>query len=347
MLDENDKNYLRSIPGAMEAWEGTRTWEAKLRVCGISGTQVKILPTIAAEYAHAPPSVKELLQQIEKKHNEEYADILKSKLAEVSGNAPQPPQDDPRPSDTKGDDTGPGGDATAAIELTGPESDSVLRQQQKIVGDVKLFDNRTISFLVSEEGHAWLQLNRKENAAVLKKGTKIAGLGGGKVQQLQADMKGVPLEFPLQDKTLIEASLAGQSEDSNEKVRKGSFYVVAKEFLRQFPSETLNVTGHDVKIRQPSQTDTHGFDLCRKTSGYWAFVLKDKAVTRYSSGNAAKQIIDRGVQLHPALGWLWRFQYEKVHSKLTAKKAFLVLLQDLKLTPGRPCKVTRDSPAAA
>ena len=115
MLDENDKNYLRSIPGAMEAWEGTRTWEAKLRVCGISGTHVKILPTIAAEYAHAPPSVKELLQQIEKKHNEEYADILKSKLAEVSGNAPQPPQDDPRPSDTKGDDTGPGGDATAAI----------------------------------------------------------------------------------------------------------------------------------------------------------------------------------------------------------------------------------------
>ena len=89
MLDEDDKNYLRSIPGAMEAWEGTRTWESKLRVCGISGTQVKILPTIAAEYAHAPPSVKELLQQIEKKHNEEYADILKSKLAEVSGNAPQ------------------------------------------------------------------------------------------------------------------------------------------------------------------------------------------------------------------------------------------------------------------
>ena len=68
----------------MEAWGGTRTWEFKLRACGISGTQVKMLPTIAAEYAHARPSVKELLQQIEKKHNEEYADILKSKLAEVN-----------------------------------------------------------------------------------------------------------------------------------------------------------------------------------------------------------------------------------------------------------------------
>ena len=137
--------------------------------------------------------------------------------------------------------------------LAGPESEAVLRQQFKIIAEVKLFDNRAALFLVAEDGHAFL---------------------------------------------------------------------LAKE----------NV--------QPDGANAHGFTLTPEGQA-WRFVPKDKAISNYTAGNAAKPLVTGKVGLHPSFVWLWRFQFDKVHCKLTCKKPFLACEQDVQLTAGKPVKVTR------
>ena len=337
VLDETDKSYLRTA-GAWEAYEGARSWESKLKACSISGAQVKIMPSILAEFATAPPSVKDLLAQTEKKHNDQYAAILQGRLLEQSSS--NAPISDPRPAPTN-EDTG----ATQAIELPGPENETVLRGQIKVAADVKSFDMRSLNVIVDEQGHAWLLLGAKEQGQIIKKGSKLAGLGAGKVVKLNDSNSAaaVHVTFPQQDKTLVEAVLSGDgNEDNDAKVKKGSFYVVAKEALKAQPAEKLFVTGHDITIRPVgTEGQSHGFDI--KHSENWGFVMKDKEVTSYVPGNAARLIVQRKVQLHSSVGWVWRYVFDKVHVKLTAKKPFLVTVEDVKMTPGKPVKITQST----
>ena len=148
MLDEADKKYLKSITGAWEAYEGTRSLEGQLLVRCLQGVQVLINATVKQEFAQAPPSIKCLQGQ----------------------------------------------------------SEAVLRQQFKIIAEVKLFDNRTALFLVAEDGHAFLLA--KENVT-LKRGTRVAGIGSGRMTQEAEDAAGPgpALEFKQGDRTLIEARL--------------------------------------------------------------------------------------------------------------------------------------------
>lgn len=127
ILDETDKGYLRSVPGAMEAYEGTRTWEGKLRVTCLSGAQVSLLPSLKAEFSHAPPSVKVKFDEMEKLRNEKYGSILVGKLQSVRGDARGGTVNtDPRPVSTKGNDQeGDGESNPAPVSLTGPESGQV------------------------------------------------------------------------------------------------------------------------------------------------------------------------------------------------------------------------------
>ncbi|CAK9114216.1 unnamed protein product [Durusdinium trenchii] len=337
VLDETDKSYLRTA-GAWEAYEGARSWESKLKACSISGAQVKIMPSILAEFATAPPSVKDLLAQTEKKHNDQYAAILQGRLLEQSSS--NAPISDPRPAPTN-EDTG----ATQAIELPGPENETVLRGQIKVAADVKSFDMRSLNVIVDEQGHAWLLLGAKEQGQIIKKGSKLAGLGAGKVVKLDDSNSAaaVHVTFPQQDKTLVEAVLSGDgNEDNDAKVKKGSFYVVAKEALKAQPAEKLFVTGHDITIRPVgTEGQSHGFDI--KRSENWGFVMKGKEVTSYVPGNAARLIVQHKVQLHSSVGWVWRYVFDKVHVKLTAKKPFLVTVEDVKMTPGKPVKITQST----
>lgn len=139
------------------------------------------------------------------------------------------------------------------------------------------------------------------------------------------------------------------ADEADQKIQKGSFYVVVKELMKSHNLADIAVTGHAVSVRQPSAgTGTHGFDIqvdSKKdaTAKPWHFQLKDKDPSSSTPGNAARNLLNGKVDLHPASGWMWRFGFDKVHSKLTAKKVFLVCNNDVSLKANKPIKLTRDA----
>ncbi|CAK9054489.1 unnamed protein product [Durusdinium trenchii] len=320
ILDETDKGYLRSVPGAMEAYEGTRTWEGKLRVTCLSGAQVSLLPSLKAEFSHAPPSVKVKFDEMEKLRNEKYGSILVGKLQSVRGDARGGTVNtDPRPVSTKGNDQEGDGESNP----------------------VKAFDNRGVGLLVAENGHAFIIV--KSEDLILRKGTKLAGLGSGRMTQKL-------LAMPCNLFFLKVIIGNGSADEAEQKVQKGSFYIVVKELMKNHNLADIAVTGHTVSVCQPSAANgTHGFDIKVSTDAQqgkpWFFQPKDKEPASYTPGNAARNVVlmNDKVALHPAFSWLRRFGFDKAHSKLTAKKAFLVCNQDVSLKANKPIKLTPDS----
>ena len=69
VLTDEDKSYLKKA-GAWEAYEGTAPWQSKLRVCSLVGSQLSFNATVKSDYAHAPPSVKQKFEDLEKNHGE-------------------------------------------------------------------------------------------------------------------------------------------------------------------------------------------------------------------------------------------------------------------------------------
>lgn len=136
----------------------------------------------------------------------------------------------------------------------------------------------------------------------------------------------------------------GNGDEDNTKVQKGTFYIVVKELMKANNLSDITVTGHTIAVRQPSGTSgTHGFDI--KEEHQWKFILKDKEVNTNTPGNAARMLLDPKFKtsLHPAFTWMWRFGFDKVHGKLTAKKVFLTCASDVALSSGKPIKVTRQA----
>ncbi|CAJ1328204.1 unnamed protein product [Effrenium voratum] len=82
---------------------------------------------------------------------------------------------------------------------------------------------------------------------VLKKGTRIAGPGGGKLQQ--AATEGLPFELKS-DKDLMEVSTStADTEDSNSKLKKGTFYMIAKDLLKATAAQKpLLIVNRDLKL---------------------------------------------------------------------------------------------------
>ena len=131
------------------------------------------------------------------------------------------------------------------------------------------------------------------------------------------------------------------ADDESSKVQKGTFYVVAKELMKSNNITELAVTGHSVHVRQPNgSSSTHGYDL--KLESQWYFVLKDRESQSHTPGNACRAMVNPKVGLHGAFCWVWRFAFDKVHGKLTARKLFLGTAEDVQLRGGKPIKITRD-----
>ena len=198
VLSEEDKAHLKTVPGAWEAYQGTTAWQSKLRACSLAGTQVTLLQTVKADFAHAPPSIKQKFEAVEKAHNEQYGSILKGKITlSNSGGGGSGTNEDPRPNPGQtGEDAPP-----ETLVLPGPETEAVLRQQFKIIADVKTFDHRGVALLVADSGHCFIV--SKEDT-ILRKGTKLGGLGGGRTTQEKGD-RSLKMELPDGDRTLIEA----------------------------------------------------------------------------------------------------------------------------------------------
>lgn len=139
---------------------------------------------------------------------------------------------------------------------------------------------------------------------------------------------------------VIPSSGSNKAEDDMAMVHKGTFYVVVKEIMKTNHLSEINVTGYSVKVRNPTAgAGTHGFDLTKEPQDF-CYQIKDKESKEHSAGNVGRHLLKK--QLNENFGWLWRFTFEKVHAKLTARKVFCVLKQDVKLLAGKPVQITCD-----
>lgn len=125
------------------------------------------------------------------------------------------------------------------------------------------------------------------------------------------------------------------------KMKRGTFYTVVKDMSRTM-TDSIKVTGFEVEIRDPSNGSGHGYNL-KAMDKTFKFVVKDKAVSSWSSGNIAKNVAmkEATVGLNAGVQWLWRYNLDTIHSKMTAKKPFLGTSSDLTLEKDKPLKLTK------
>ena len=150
-LTSEDKQYLKSI-NVLDAYEGVTSWQSKLAVTMVSGSSILINPAKLAEFNTAPPSVREVLQSLQKKHEETFEKILHGKLDDA-------PSTDPRPGTGTEDPRVDGADETAAgppAALPQLADEKALRAAFTIAAESKIMDQRNVSMLVSECGQAFL-----------------------------------------------------------------------------------------------------------------------------------------------------------------------------------------------
>ena len=100
---------------------------------------------------------------------------------------------------------------------------------------------------------------------------------------------------------------------------------------------TITAYGKVSPVRGNGPGEKHGFQL-NPPSQEFHYTLKPKPDAKQSSGNIFRKLAIRG-PLSGGVAWMWRFQWSEVHSKLTARKPFLVVQQDLKLEKDRPVKL--------
>ena len=89
-----EESTLKEVPGAWEAWKGLSS--LGLQVCTVRGTKIIIRPEQLAAFQHAPLSVSEEVQCLEREHLN-YEDLLAFLATDTT---PNPTNDDPRPGTT-------------------------------------------------------------------------------------------------------------------------------------------------------------------------------------------------------------------------------------------------------
>ncbi len=107
-----------------------------------------------SEFATAPPSIRERLAELQKKHDEEFANLLHGKLGSYGSDAPGPgPQDDPRKPPQSGEDPTP---PPPVDTLPFLESESAMKSAHKIIASCKAFDSNGVMVFMSENGQLFL-----------------------------------------------------------------------------------------------------------------------------------------------------------------------------------------------
>ena len=148
---------------------------------------------------------------------------------------------------------------------------------------------------------------------------------------------------------------------------------VCRDLFKGTSLTSIAVTGHVVK---PTTGKNHGYTVEAKGQP-WVYSLKDKTETKVNHQNFApkhvlvveacfkrsgycqflsarglsclmcdpSQVRSLGESGAPALAngfsWAWRFTFDSVHGKLTARKPYLVVDADLKLEKGKAIRVTK------
>ena len=104
-----------------------------------------------AEFATAPPSIRESLANAQKTHEAEFANLLQGKVgADANISAPGPLPDDPRQASNGEEPTEP------SISLPFLESEAAMKSQHKIIGNCKTFDAAGVQVFIAEDYHVFL-----------------------------------------------------------------------------------------------------------------------------------------------------------------------------------------------
>ena len=155
---------MNTIPGVWEAYEGLKSWEPSLKACVVSGSSVCFSPLKKAEFSSAPPSIKEALEALEKRHKENFQNLLQGKLqASPSGSSePAPSTVDPR----LAAENEPVNDA--AEELPSFANEAAVKEKYNITVESKMFGSAQARILVSDGGHAFLVPKDSHSDSFLK-----------------------------------------------------------------------------------------------------------------------------------------------------------------------------------
>lgn len=87
-----------------------------------------------------------------------------------------------------------------------------------------------------------------------------------------------------------------------------------------------------------SGSDTkHGYVINPAKQDYFFVVKAPKADAKISSGNVFKALAN-GKPVGGKGMWLWRFQWNEVHAKLSLRKPWLAVSSQLFLEKGKPVK---------
>eukprot|EP00438_Fugacium_kawagutii_P004003 Skav228099 [mRNA] locus=scaffold4074:42021:50711:+ [translate_table: standard] len=321
-LTEEDKTFLKSVRGAYEAYEGVRTWSESLKVTSLQGSQVVIQPTALAEFAAAPPSIRESVAKLQKSHEEKFQSLLVGRMADSTNKVnAQEPVADPRPVTDEAASSSPIDDLPSMDEAT-------MKSQFKITCEATAFDSRNVKVFLAEDGHVFIMAVKDWENHVLKPGFKLGSVGSGKVAEMtDAASKGVRLSFPHGDRTLIEIVMGAgsQDDDSTARTKSGSVYSLMKDLSKSCMAP-LQMTGYHVEATTGtgSSNETHGYKLTPDGKS-WGFEMKDKDITSFTSGNIMKGLAQKldTVKLMSCLQWQWKFSVDTIHNKLTARKPFL------------------------
>lgn len=163
-----------------------------------------------------------------------------------------------------------------------------------------------------------------QETTTLKRHMRLGGCGSGKMSQ---GKDGVHFQMPLGDKTWIEVACGGSDEDDVSKFKSGTMYMMCKELSKSLTCP-LTMTGYKVEPKADG-SQGHGFSLTHESD--WCFIPKDKNVSSWTSGNICRDLAVNMTKIEflPGVDWLWRFQWDPIHGKLTTKKPFLMLTQCL------------------
>jgi hypothetical protein len=344
-LGDADIEKLKHLPGVYEAYQGVN--KMPLKVCTVLGKKAGISKQALAEFQNAPPSIKQMLDVLEKDHTTKWEDMLDSFLtAEIEGmvdprNPEQPPTDGPN-------QALPGGPhPSIGLDLPTFASEKELSAKVKVVARVKCNGDKFLTLF--EDDNSCFYMLCSEQDHVVKKGTKLGSPGSGKMlpQNLSLELGVIPFHVES-DKTWVEVTqTAIEDDETAAKLKTGSLYMVAKDLIKQTAGKTISIPSVGKLLsRDAAHSQKHGFDFehPKGTVGHKPieYVLKADAANKpdkvKSAGNLFKALAHRKGVSGP-VEWMFRCHFNSVLGKLTPTKPFLINSQDITLSKGVPMKV--------
>ncbi len=338
-----DAEELKQVPGAYEAYKGLTS--LNFLVCKVFGSKVIIDPIQVAEFQNCPPSVRLRLEHLQKEHETNCASMLSC----LSSSTEVEKSEDPRPTMSEPGSTGSTEAAGAQPAEDGPspatayDTEDALKQAKNIVGEVKAMNNAALSLLLDSEG-ALYGISKNANLT-LTKGTVLGSVGHGRITDADPTKttSQVPYALSEADKSLVELAEREQEQDLDAAPgQRGTLYMIAKSLQKKHAGREIIISSYG-KLMPTTVNCVHGYAFAIKEDSdefrKLAFTMKAASDSKSTAGNFFKTFAGKST-LPGLLCWIWRFNYELVHSKLQVRKPLVGLNCTITFEKGKPVKLT-------